>query len=82
MDARGRGGRLGWSYFWSNELLLVHADVALSRADLVMSGSVSVRAGQRRYISLAYVQDDPAVIPGLGDEADARLDGTKSWWRG
>ena len=59
------GDRLGWSYFWSNELLLVHADVALSRADLVVSGSVSVRAGQRRYISLAYVQNDAAVIPGL-----------------
>ena len=53
------GGRLGWSYFWSNELLLVHADVALSRADLVLSGSVSIQAGQRRYISLAYVQNDP-----------------------
>jgi GH15 family glucan-1,4-alpha-glucosidase len=76
------GGRLGWSYFWSNELLLVHADVALTRSDLVLSGSVSVRAGQRRYISLAYVRNDPAVIPGLGDEADARLGRTKSWWRG
>ena len=59
------GGRLGWSYFWSNKILLVHADIALSRADLVLSGSVSVRAGERRYISLAYVQNDPAVIPGL-----------------
>jgi GH15 family glucan-1,4-alpha-glucosidase len=76
------GGRLGWSYFWSNKILLVHADIALSRADLVLSGSVSVRAGQRRYISLAYAQNDPTVIPGLGDEADARLDRTKSWWRG
>jgi GH15 family glucan-1,4-alpha-glucosidase len=75
------GGRLGWSYFWSNQLLLVHADVALSRADLVLSGSVAVRAGQQHYISLAYVQNDPAVIPGLGGEADARLDRTKSWWR-
>ena len=35
----------------------------------MLSGSVSIRAGQRRYISLAYVQNDPAVIPGLGDEA-------------
>jgi GH15 family glucan-1,4-alpha-glucosidase len=76
------GGRLGWNYFWSNELLLVHADVALSRADLVLLGSVSIQAGERRYISLAYVQNDPAVIPGLGDEADARLEQTKSWWRG
>jgi GH15 family glucan-1,4-alpha-glucosidase len=80
---RLRGGdRLGWSYFWSNELLLVHADVALSRTDLVLSGSVSVAPGDRRYISLAYVQKDPAVVPGLGDDADARADRTTSWWRG
>jgi GH15 family glucan-1,4-alpha-glucosidase len=76
------GGRLGWSYFWSNELLLVHADIALNRADLVLSGSVLVRSGDRRYISLAYVQNDPGVIPGLSDDADARLERTISWWRG
>jgi GH15 family glucan-1,4-alpha-glucosidase len=76
------GGRLGWSYCWSNEVLLVHSDFALSRADLVLSGSISVRAGDRRYISVAYVQNDPAVIPALGAHADARLEQTKSWWCG
>ena len=76
------GGRLGWSYFWRNELLLVHTDLALSRADLVLTGSIPIRAGQRRYISLGYVQNDPGVIPGLGEDADARLEQTKSWWRG
>jgi GH15 family glucan-1,4-alpha-glucosidase len=75
------GGRLGWSYCWSNELLLVQADVTLRPADLVLSGSVSVRPGERRYISVAYVQNDPGIIPGLGDEAGARLDRTTSWWR-
>jgi len=76
------GGQLGWNYVWSNELLLVNTDVALTRADLVLSGSVSIRAGERRYISLAYAQNDPAIIPGLGDEADAHLEHTNSWWRG
>ena len=76
------GGRLGWSYCWSNELLLVRADFPLNRADLVLSGSVSIHPGERHYIALAYVQNDPAVIPPLADHADARLESTKFWWRG
>ena len=80
---RLRGGRpLGWSYCWSNELLLVHSDLPLRRTDLVLSASVSVHPGDRRYICLAYVQHDPAVIPALGEHADARLERTVSWWRG
>ena len=76
------GGRLGWSYCWSNELLLVYSDIALNRLDLVLSGTLSIRPGERHYISLAYVENDPAIIPPLGRDADARLDHSVSWWRG
>jgi len=76
------GGRLGWSFCWSNQLLLVHADFPLSPADQALSGGVSIRSGERRSISLAYVQNDPAVIPALGEHAEARLQDTISWWRG
>jgi GH15 family glucan-1,4-alpha-glucosidase len=76
------GGRLGWSYCWSNELLLVHADFPLSRNGLALTGSLRVRAGDRHCISLGYVQNDPAVIPSLGEHANARLQSTISWWSG
>jgi GH15 family glucan-1,4-alpha-glucosidase len=76
------GGRLGWSYGWSNELLLVRADFPLERDGLALSGSLSVEAGERRSISLAYVQNDPAIFPRLGEDVGARLEQTISWWRG
>ena len=65
--------------FWTDRTPVTNRDF---RDDLVLWGSVAIQAGQRRYISIAYVQNDPGVIPGLGDEADARLEQTQSWWRG
>ena len=75
------GGRLGWSYGWSNQLLLVHADFPLDRDGLALSGSLSIQAGDRRSISLAYVQNDPAIFPKLGEDIEVRLQRTISWWR-
>jgi GH15 family glucan-1,4-alpha-glucosidase len=74
-------GPLAWSYNWSNEVLFVNTDVGLTREVNALSGVAQIRAEQRRYISLAYVQGDPAVIPPLGDAAATRLDRTIAWWR-
>ena len=42
----------------------------------------SVRAGERKYVSLSYVQSDLAVLSLLGTHADQRLKHTLEWWRG
>jgi GH15 family glucan-1,4-alpha-glucosidase len=75
------GRQLGWSYLWSNEVLAVRSDIDLARAGCVLHGSVRVRAGERRYLSLCYVQGDLAVLSLLGADADRRLDRTLDWWR-
>ena len=45
------------------------------------SGVVRVRAGERKYLSLTYSREAPAVIPSLGEIARARVERSVSWWR-
>ena len=73
--------RLGWSYSWHNELLLVLSDVDLERAGDALHGSVRVRVGERIRMSLSYVKGDLGVLTSLGWHADERLEGTLSWWK-
>jgi GH15 family glucan-1,4-alpha-glucosidase len=75
------GRQLGWSYTWLNEVLAVRSDIDLVRAGRVLHGSVRVRAGERKYLSLCYAQGDLAVLSLTGADADRRLDRTLDWWR-
>jgi GH15 family glucan-1,4-alpha-glucosidase len=76
-----RRGRLGWTYTWRNEILIANTDMDLNDAGGSLAGNVSVAAGQRRYLCLAYTKGDPAIIPPLGSDADRRLAETIEWWR-
>ena len=73
--------QLGWRYAWSNQLLIVRSDITLAPRDGALHGSVRVRAGERRYVRLAYMDGDIGVIPELGGAADHDLQTTLSWWR-
>jgi GH15 family glucan-1,4-alpha-glucosidase len=73
--------RLGWTYSWSDEWLAVRTDMDLCRNDLALRGSVRMRAGERKYLSLAYTCSTPGVLPPLGDQANRRFDDTALWWR-
>ena len=44
-------------------------------------GTVTLGAGERRYLSLAYTKSDPAVLPPLGRHAEERIADTIHWWR-
>ncbi len=44
-------------------------------------GVVRLRAGERKYLSLTYSKEAPAVIPVLGEAARGRLERTARWWR-
>ena len=44
-------------------------------------GTVTLGAGERRYLSLAYTKGDPAVLPPLGRHAEERIADTIHWWR-
>jgi len=76
-----RRGRLGWAYSWSNELLFIVASQRLEPTEQRLESKVTVRAGQRFYLSLSYVLGDIAVIPSLDGGSDARLESTIGWWQ-
>src|SRR5690606_27832378 len=54
----------------------------LKEDDSVVAGTVRIQAGERRYLSLAFDREGPAVLPILGAEADERLSQTIRYWRG
>ncbi len=74
-------GRLGWAYMWLNEIIVLRSEVSLARVDNALAGAICVQPGGRYRLSLSYSQGDPALIPPLGGEADARLQRTLDWWR-
>ena len=73
------GTHLGWRYNWSNEFLAVRTDAGLDQVGQTLRGTLRVRAGERRYVSLSYSQADPGVFTLLGAAADQRLDATLEW---
>jgi GH15 family glucan-1,4-alpha-glucosidase len=74
-------GRLGWAWNWGNEIAVVRSDIPLSRRGNTLHAEAPVAAGNTQFISLSYVQSDPAVFPMLGDHAEARLNQSIAWWR-
>ncbi|HEV8192922.1 MAG TPA: glycoside hydrolase family 15 protein, partial [Ktedonobacterales bacterium] len=44
-------------------------------------GAVRIRAGERRYLSLAYGDEGPAVVPLLGSAAWGRRERSGQWWQ-
>jgi GH15 family glucan-1,4-alpha-glucosidase len=74
-------GRLGWSFLWGNEVLVVHSDITFQPEGDALVGTVTLGPGERRYLSLAYTKGDPAVLPPLGRHAEERIADTIAWWR-
>ena len=64
-------------------LLLLRGDVSFEIAADRRSarGIVRMRAGERRYCSLSYSLDGPAVVPVLGPPAGERVERSVRWWR-
>jgi GH15 family glucan-1,4-alpha-glucosidase len=77
-----RRGALGWACGWGDEILLLHASAPLEpTADgTALTGRVSVNAGEKIHLSLAYMDGDIAAVAPLGAAADARLNDTLLWW--
>lgn len=74
-------GRLGWSCTARDHMWMLHTDVALDMASAAtLQGSCQVRAGERRYFSLTYSEDDIGTIAPVGHDADARVNATQRWW--
>ena len=61
-------GALGWACTWSDELFLLHTDIALELASdgKALVGRLRTKAGQKAYLSLCYSKADIGVIAPYG----------------
>lgn len=76
-------GALGFACEFRDQLFLLHSDIrlALSREEACVHGLIKLRPGDRRHLSLTFVQDEIATILPLGEQADRRMNRTIAWWR-
>jgi GH15 family glucan-1,4-alpha-glucosidase len=81
--------------FWANgrEALVLRSEIPLAGAAAADGAPArpspagvraveTLRAGDRRWVSLSYTDGDPAVLAVLGDVARRKLERTVGWWRG
>ena len=77
-------GALG--LWWENgaEILVLRSEIPLelSAERPGARGSEVLRTGERRRISLSLAVGEPAVLPALGQEAEAKLERSLQWWEG
>ncbi|HEX7027066.1 MAG TPA: glycoside hydrolase family 15 protein, partial [Gammaproteobacteria bacterium] len=76
-------GALGFACEYRDQLFLLHSDMrlALSREEGCVHGRITLTPGDKRHLSLSFVQDEIAVILPLGEQADRRMSRTVGWWR-
>lgn len=75
-------GPLGTSLEFNGHLLTLTSEIPLEPAggQPGLTGRVTLTAGERRALSLVSNRYEPAVIPPLGDFAQAVLEQTLGWW--
>ncbi len=76
-------GALGICANAGRGMLLLRGDLPLriDRENASAGATVRVKAGDRRYLSLSYSDDGPAVIPDLGAEVRVRFNRSLAWWQ-
>src|ERR687892_263763 len=53
----------------------------LTDGDRSARGTARIRSGERKYLSLTYSMEAPAVVPLLGEAARGRIERTVRWWQ-
>ncbi|MGH7582146.1 MAG: glycoside hydrolase family 15 protein, partial [Gemmatimonadales bacterium] len=79
---RSRGALGAW-YEFGDLALALRCDLpmALSEDWGSCGGRATLRAGESRYASLVAAIGEPAVLPGLGRDAELRVRRTIDWWK-
>ncbi|MBV8200469.1 MAG: glycoside hydrolase family 15 protein, partial [Acidobacteria bacterium] len=80
-------GRLGFSWDLASQLLALRSEVPLAAAAdggqperAGVYGRETLKAGDRRFVSLASTTAEPGVFLQLGDAAARRLARSRRWW--
>lgn len=77
-----RCGKHGWACAYHSHLLLLHTDLPLELAEdgRSLRGRHLLRPGERRFLSVTYVNNDVGILLPLGDAASQRIAVTVEWW--
>jgi GH15 family glucan-1,4-alpha-glucosidase len=72
---------VGWLCPVNDLILALQTEVPLrAEGGAGLRGRTTLRAGEQRYLSLTAEQG-PAVVAGLGEAAERRLQATLTWWQ-
>src|SRR5215211_5811824 len=65
------------------EALVLRSELPLelTDGDRCARGAARIRSGERKYLSLTYSTEAPAVVPLLGEAARGRIERTVRWWQ-
>jgi GH15 family glucan-1,4-alpha-glucosidase len=74
-------GPLGIFFQHRGDVLLLRSEVPLELRGGRAEGREQLRAGERRFVLLAYDQREPAAVPPLGDFAADNMERTLAYWR-
>ena len=78
-------GALGLASASDGGALYLRSDLpeplAIAQGGRSAHARVTIRAGQRSYVSFSFSAEAPAVIPPLGDAARERLERSQVWWQ-
>ncbi len=75
-------GPLGFWYEHDAEALCLRSEIPLAeREDRPgVHGTETLRAGERRYVSITFTDEEPAVLPTFGEAAERRIESSLEWW--
>jgi len=75
-------GALGYYAEHRGQVLILRGDLPLEITDegSGVRGRVSLRAGERRHLSLVFSGSEPAVLPPLGQESQRTIRRSLDWW--
>ncbi|MFW6359411.1 MAG: glycoside hydrolase family 15 protein [Chroococcales cyanobacterium] len=73
----------GFFYTYRSQVYLLRSDLPLQSVEkgTQVEGRVTLKPGKRHYFSFSFTQNEPAIIPPLGFEAQKRLEKSIEWWQ-
>ncbi|MGQ0560735.1 MAG: glycoside hydrolase family 15 protein [Gemmatimonadota bacterium] len=75
-------GALGFLYEHGRSVLAVRSEMPLEPdTDGALRGRTVLRAGEIRFVSVCFDQNDPVILSPLGGYSRFKLDITQRWWR-
>ncbi|HUG40671.1 MAG TPA: glycoside hydrolase family 15 protein [Longimicrobiales bacterium] len=75
-------GRFGFQFGTGAPALRLRSELPLDRRGGLqgLGGRFTLRAGERRHLSLTFNLEEPAVVPPFGDVAERKIRQSLDWW--